>query len=215
VTPCSLTVPKITIITLGLVTLLASACASVPPPLTAAHSTTSPAVVTSSLHCRARAISKHPRDRTTVMIRVHTAAHAQVTATATFAMLNGQRVAGRASATGERMLRFRVGNATPGARVVIDVRVSRHGRKGICRASFRPRSARSAPAPARTPPAASPSPAPSPPPTAASCYPLSNEGTCYEPGEFCRDSDHGLSGLAGDGEKIRCEDNDGWRWEPV
>jgi hypothetical protein len=51
--------------------------------------------------------------------------------------------------------------------------------------------------------------------TAASCYPLSDEGTCYEPGEFCRDSDHGATGLAGDGETIMCEDNDGWRWEPA
>ncbi len=50
--------------------------------------------------------------------------------------------------------------------------------------------------------------------TAASCYPLSNEGTCYEPGEFCRNSDHGASGVAGDGENIICEYN-GWRWEPV
>lgn len=54
-----------------------------------------------------------------------------------------------------------------------------------------------------------------PSPTAASCYPLSDEGTCYEPGEYCRDSDHGASGLAGDGERIVCEDNDGWRWEPA
>jgi hypothetical protein len=49
----------------------------------------------------------------------------------------------------------------------------------------------------------------------ASCYPLSNEGTCYEPGEFCRNADHGKSGVAGDGKAIKCEDNDGWRWEPV
>lgn len=61
-----------------------------------------------------------------------------------------------------------------------------------------------------------PSPTPvAQPSTTASCYPLSNEGTCYEPGEFCRDSDHGATGLAGDGEKIVCEDNDGWRWEPA
>jgi hypothetical protein len=53
------------------------------------------------------------------------------------------------------------------------------------------------------------------PSTAASCHPLSNEGTCYEPGEFCRDSDRGAMGLAGDGEKIVCEDNNGWRWEPA
>jgi hypothetical protein len=52
------------------------------------------------------------------------------------------------------------------------------------------------------------------PPTSASCYPLSDEGTCYEPGEYCRDDDHGVTGRAGDGETITCEDNDGWRWEP-
>jgi hypothetical protein len=64
------------------------------------------------------------------------------------------------------------------------------------------------PTPARTTPAP-PSAAP------ASCHPLSNEGTCYEPGEFCRKTDHGESGVAGDGKAIKCEDNDGWRWEPV
>jgi hypothetical protein len=37
---------------------------------------------------------------------------------------------------------------------------------------------------------------------------------CYEPGEYCRGSDHGASGVAGDGKAISCEDNDGWRWEP-
>ena len=57
-----------------------------------------------------------------------------------------------------------------------------------------------------------------PQPSAASaptgCYPISDEGTCYEPGEYCRDDDHGMTGVAGDGETITCEDNDGWRWEP-
>ena len=48
----------------------------------------------------------------------------------------------------------------------------------------------------------------------AGCHPLSDKGTCYEPGEFCRTTDHGLSGVAGDGKAITCEDNDGWRWEP-
>jgi len=61
--------------------------------------------------------------------------------------------------------------------------------------------------PAKTSPAAT---AP-----AASCYPLSNGGNCYEPGEYCRKSDHGASGVAGDGKKILCENNDGWRWEPI
>ena len=78
-------------------------------------------------------------------------------------------------------------------------------------------------APAVTPttaPAAAPTTAPAPAPTRAApttagCHPLSNEGTCYEPGEYCRDDDHGTSGVAGDGKAIICEDNDGWRWEPA
>lgn len=63
--------------------------------------------------------------------------------------------------------------------------------------------------------------APPPPPTptyaptqASSCYPLTNGGNCYEPGEYCRSSDHGAQGLAGDGESITCAYNNGWRWEP-
>jgi hypothetical protein len=69
--------------------------------------------------------------------------------------------------------------------------------------------------PAQTTPAAAPPP---PPPASAapvSCQPLTNGGNCYEPGEFCRASDHGVSGVAGNGEAITCEDNDGWRWEPA
>lgn len=50
---------------------------------------------------------------------------------------------------------------------------------------------------------------------AASCHPLTNSGNCYEPGEYCRNADHGVVGLAGDGKTIKCEDNNGWRWEPI
>ena len=64
------------------------------------------------------------------------------------------------------------------------------------------------------PPTTVPPPTTSPPP-AASCSPLTNGGNCYEPGEYCRASDHGASGTAGDGEPITCEDNNGWRWEPT
>ena len=47
------------------------------------------------------------------------------------------------------------------------------------------------------------------------CRPLTNAGKCYEPGEFCRTSDHEATGVAGDGKTIICENNDGWRWEPT
>jgi hypothetical protein len=75
------------------------------------------------------------------------------------------------------------------------------------------------PAPTVTPVTQSPAPpvasSSQPAATPAHCYPFSDEGTCYEPGEYCRDDDHGVSGIAGDGESITCEDNDGWRWEPA
>jgi hypothetical protein len=66
--------------------------------------------------------------------------------------------------------------------------------------------------PALPTPSVPTSSAPQPP---ASCYPTTNSGHCYEPGEYCRNSDHGASGVAGNGEKIICKNNDGWRWEPA
>jgi phosphatidylserine/phosphatidylglycerophosphate/cardiolipin synthase-like enzyme len=68
-----------------------------------------------------------------------------------------------------------------------------------------------------TPPMPTPGPTPTleptPPPT--SCHPKTSSGNCYEPGEYCSDADHGMSGVAGDGEGIVCEnDNNRWRWEP-
>jgi hypothetical protein len=53
------------------------------------------------------------------------------------------------------------------------------------------------------------------PSTPSSCYPQSKKGNCYEPGQMCRKSDRGASGVTADGESIKCEDNDGWRWEPA
>jgi hypothetical protein len=49
----------------------------------------------------------------------------------------------------------------------------------------------------------------------SSCYPQTKKGNCYKPGEMCRKSDRGASGVTADGESIKCEDNDGWRWEPA
>jgi len=46
------------------------------------------------------------------------------------------------------------------------------------------------------------------------CHPLTNGGHCYEPGEFCRHTDRGVRGIAGDRKKIVCRNNDGLRWEP-
>lgn len=76
------------------------------------------------------------------------------------------------------------------------------------------------PAPTTTPPTSPPATVPpptSPPPTAApvtACSPMTSSGNCYSAGEFCSNADHGVSGVAGNGEAITCEDNNGWRWEP-
>ena len=59
-------------------------------------------------------------------------------------------------------------------------------------------------------------PAPQPTPTrtqqAAGCHPLSNAGNCYQAGQFCRASDHGVSGTDASGRVIVCVDKNGWRW---
>jgi hypothetical protein len=90
--------------------------------------------------------------------------------------------------------------------------VTRLAERDLCR--------RDLPKPPRPKPA-SPPPAPSqPPPTTsapqpAGCYPRASSGNCYEPGEFCPHADAGMTGVAGDGEKIICTDNNGLRWEPI
>jgi phosphatidylserine/phosphatidylglycerophosphate/cardiolipin synthase-like enzyme len=71
---------------------------------------------------------------------------------------------------------------------------------------------------AGTSPPATTTPTPSAPPAtspvAAGCTPIDDEGGCYEPGEYCRDDDHGTTGRAGDGQTITCEDESGtWYWE--
>jgi hypothetical protein len=58
-------------------------------------------------------------------------------------------------------------------------------------------------------------PAPvTPTPSSSSCHPLSDEGNCYNAGEYCRESDAGTTVIASNGESIICENNDGLRWEP-
>jgi hypothetical protein len=52
-------------------------------------------------------------------------------------------------------------------------------------------------------------------PAVRHCHPLSDEGTCYEPGEPCPESDQGVAGTARDGQTIICEDQDGLRWMPT
>jgi hypothetical protein len=56
----------------------------------------------------------------------------------------------------------------------------------------------------------------SPAPVHAACFPETSGGNCYRAGEFCRKSDLGSAGVAGNGERIRCEASGSRnRWEPA
>lgn len=73
-----------------------------------------------------------------------------------------------------------------------------------------------APLPATPPPAPQPPPATAvPAPPQSSCHPMTSTGHCYQPGEYCPDADHGLSGIDSNGAAITCEYRNGWRWEPT
>jgi hypothetical protein len=147
---------------------------------------------------------KHPKTGSTVGVQVSTAPGARITVVAHFEAGDREKTA-RADATGLHTFWFPLASAPPGIRVPVTVRVSAHGQKHLTRVSFTP----------RQPP---PPPAPEPttaPPAPTGCHPTTSSGNCYEPGEFCPHADAGMSGVAGDGEAIICEDNNGLRWEPA
>ncbi len=109
------------------------------------------------------------------------------------------------------------GGPVPAAQVTAAVNTDEKGRKKFL-AGLNLLGAQSTPNPTTTttPATTTPTtPAPTTPaPTPTGCYPLTSTGKCYEPGEYCSNADHGMSGVAGDGEAIICENNNGWRWEP-
>jgi hypothetical protein len=148
---------------------------------------------------------KRPFVGTNVGVRVFTVPGARITMVAHF-QTGDLKKSARADAAGVHTFWYQLGSATPGFRVNVNVRVSANGQKLSSRAWFTPRQRPPPPAPAPPPPSAAPP---------SGCYPKTNSGNCYEPGEFCRTTDHGMSGIAGDGEAIICEDNNGWRWEPA
>ena len=197
------------------VVLAAAGCASAPhtaAPLAPAAATTPAASATPSatptpapLTGTASVTRRHPIVGTKVGISVVTAAGARISVVAHFESGEHRKTA-RADATGLHTFWFTLGSAPPGYRVKVDVRVSANGQKRSYRAWFTPR---------QPPPPPVPTPAPAPPPPPTGCYPKASSGNCYEPGEFCPEADAGMRGVAGDGEAIICENNNGLRWEPA
>jgi hypothetical protein len=198
------------------VLLAAVGCASAPhvaAPLAqvatitpAASTTPTPAPLTGTVSVTRR----HPFVGAKAGISVVTVPGARISVVVHFQAGNRKKTA-RADATGLHTFWFTLGSAPPGYRVKVDVRVSANGQKRSFGAWFTPRQRPPPPVPT---PAPAPTPAAAPPPPSG-CYPKASSGNCYEPGEFCSQADAGMSGVAGDGEAIICENNNGLRWEPA
>jgi hypothetical protein len=152
------------IITTSLITgigLAAAACSSAAAPSSPAVNTATPTPAAAAtappvpLACAVHA-SRHPVARTLTEVRVQTAPHAWIAATAHYASRVRQQGA-RASARGRHTFSYWAGR---GHRVVVDIHASLHGRKGACQTSFRARK-----------PAPPPMPVPAPAPTMAAPTP--------------------------------------------
>ena len=173
------------------------------------------------LSCRAHMSNTRPGDNTTTVVYVHTQASVKVFTVAFYKTVRRAYFV-RAGSDGQARVPYYVSRATPGRKVQVAVTVVRRHSANTCSTSFTPRGLAStspSPSPSRSSPTPTPSPshssaAPSPS-SSAGCYPRTSAGNCYEPGEYCPDADHGMHGVAGDGEAIVCEDNNGWRWEPA
>ena len=198
----------------------AASCATTPQPV--AHVAAAPATTASAsatptpaatpppprLTVSASVTRKHPFVGNKAGVSVFTVPSARITVVVHLETGDRKKTA-RADDTGMHTFWFPTGGIAAGYRVYVTIRVSANGRSHSSRAWFTPRLRPPPPPPsAPTPPAPS-SPAPS------GCYPKASTGNCYEPGEFCPHADAGMRGVAGDGEAIICEDNNGLRWEPA
>jgi hypothetical protein len=173
------------------------------------------------LSCRASVSKTRPADYTTTVVHVRTQASVKVFTVAFYKTVDRAYFA-RASIDGDARIPYYVSGATPGRKVQVVITVVRRHRAATCSTSFTPRQRGSSPpSPSPSPSHSSPAPSPSPsspapsPSSPAACYPLSSAGNCYKAGEYCPEADHGMDGVAQNGEAIVCEDNNGWRWEPA
>ena len=156
------------------------------------------------LSCQAYMSKTAPADNTTTVVHVRTQPSAKVFAVAFYQTVDRAYYA-LASRDGQAGIPFYIGGAALGRKVNVVVTVVQGNKAGRCTTSFTPHESASS----------SPSPSQSPATASAACHPLDAEGTCYRAGEYCSDADHGVAGVAQNGEAITCEYNDGWRWEPA
>jgi hypothetical protein len=151
-----------------------------------------------SLKCHTWVTDRYPPDNGSVGLRIRTVRRARVRVIAHYRWISYLNRA-RAGARGHRTLWYSVGDAPAGFKVKLDVRVSRHGRRGSCSTWFIPhRNGGPAPSPSPTPtrtptpsptPTRTPSPAPTPSPT-RSPAPPPGDAWCTASVQTYPDSDH-------------------------
>jgi hypothetical protein len=92
---------------------------------------------TASLSCSASMTNGHPADYTSTGVQVRTGAEAGIETVAHYKTTTHPKY-GTASSSGRKTIWYYISGATPGYRVVVDVYVSRDGRKASCSTSFTP-----------------------------------------------------------------------------
>jgi hypothetical protein len=90
-----------------------------------------------SLRCHASMTNSHPADYTSTGVKVRTVPYAGIKTVAHYRTVNHPKH-GTANSRGRRTIWYYISGATPGYRVVVDVYVWRHRRKGSCSTSFTP-----------------------------------------------------------------------------
>jgi hypothetical protein len=98
---------------------------------------TAAVVQAARLTCGASMTDSHPADYTSTGVKVSTAAFARIKTVAHYKTVTHPKH-GTANGSGKRTVWYYISGATPGYRVVVDVYVSRNGRKGSCSTSFTP-----------------------------------------------------------------------------
>jgi hypothetical protein len=121
-------IPVTALVLTAALSVPASASSAQPAPL---------AAQTARLACSASMTSNHPADYTSTGVKVRTAAFADIETAAHYKTVTHRKY-GTANGAGQRTIWYYISGATPGYRVVVDVYVSRDGRKGSCSTSFTP-----------------------------------------------------------------------------
>jgi hypothetical protein len=117
--------------------IAAAAAAAVVLAGSPAWASTYAAPATARLPCQASMSNNHPRDYTTIDVRVHTASYAGITTVAHYKTVNREHT-GKAGAKGNASIGYYISGATPGYRVVVSVRVKKGSRSGTCSTWFTP-----------------------------------------------------------------------------